>query len=87
MKASWGEQMVNSKRDVDGETMNVSKKCPYCFTYMSLKVLSCPSCKEKVGPVDKYGMASKITDYRSYFISFAASIALIVFLYYAFFKE
>ena len=79
--------MPKPKHDINEEISYVSKKCPHCFTYMPLKVLSCPACKEKVGPVDKYGMASKIPDYRSYLISIAAFVALIVFLYYAFFKE
>jgi hypothetical protein len=79
--------MAKTKHDLNEETTYVSKKCPHCFTYMPLKVLTCPACNEKVGPVDKYGMASKTPDYRSYFISFVAFIGLIIFLYYAFFKE
>jgi hypothetical protein len=54
---------------------------------MPLNVLSCPACKERVGPVDKHGMASKMPDYRSYFVSIVAFIGLLIFLYYAFFKE
>ena len=84
---SGDKKMVKSKRDPNEETTYVSKKCPHCFTYMPLNVLTCPACKEKVGPVDKYGMASKNPDFYSYFVSFVAFIALIVFLYYAFFKE
>jgi hypothetical protein len=78
--------MAKSKRDLDTESSYVTKKCPHCFTYIPLNALTCPSCKEKVGAVDKHGMASKGTDWRSYIIAFIACLVFVIYIYYAFIK-
>ena len=64
---------------------HVSKKCPNCYVHMHLDAEVCPSCKNKVGLIDKHGMATKRTDWVSYVICFLAWLALGLYIKFAFF--
>ncbi|MCG6911209.1 MAG: hypothetical protein LJE94_13945 [Deltaproteobacteria bacterium] len=62
----------------------VSKKCPHCYTHIPLKAKICPSCKNKVGLIDKHGMATRRIDWMSYIICFLAWLTLGVYIWMAF---
>ena len=78
--------MANSKQGKTTEASHVTKKCPSCYTYISLDAEICPSCKAKVGMVDKHGMASKRVDWGSYVICIVAWIGFCIYAWFAFFK-
>ena len=61
-----------------------TKKCYECFTHLPLDATVCHSCKAKVGPVDRNGIAQKPTDMKSYVIFVLALAALIAFFWKAF---
>ncbi|MBW2611787.1 MAG: hypothetical protein JRE12_05400 [Deltaproteobacteria bacterium] len=63
----------------------VSKKCPYCYVHIPLKVEICPSCKQKVGMVDRHGMATRRVEWMSYIICFLAWLTLGLYIWFAFF--
>jgi len=82
-----GDDMAKSKSDSIAEQSHITKKCPQCFSYIPLDVLTCPSCKAKVGMVDKHGMASKRTDWGSYISCLIAWAALAFYIWFAFFRS
>jgi len=82
-----GGPMAKSQRDSEAESSHITKKCPQCFTYIPLDATICPSCKAKVGGVDKHGMASKGTDWGSYLICILAWLTLAIYVWFAFFKS
>lgn len=82
-----GDGMAESKRDISPEKSYITKKCPLCFTYIPLDSLKCPSCKARVGSVDKHGMATKSTDWGSYLICFLAWAVLAIYVWFAFFRS
>ena len=63
----------------------ISKKCHSCYTYVPLEAQVCPSCKVRLGKVNRHGMAQKITDWKAYVAFFAAFAAFVIFCLYAFF--
>lgn len=65
----------------------ISKKCPECMEYMPLKVEVCPSCKLPVGRINKHGMASRKTDWKSYVVAVAAWLFFFFYVWWAFFRE
>jgi hypothetical protein len=79
--------MAKSKHDISAEQSHITKKCPQCFTYIPLDVSKCPSCKARVGRVDKHGMATSSTDWGSYLICFLAWVTLAVYIWFAFFRS
>ena len=76
---------VDKSQDEEGAF--TTKKCPQCFTYMPLEVEKCPGCSTRVGPVNKYGMASKPFDWIAYLSCFLAFLALGIYLWWAFIKD
>ena len=79
--------MAKSKHDISAEQSHITKKCPECFSYIPLNALKCPSCKIRVGEVDKHGMATKHTDWGSYLICFLAWVGLAIYIWFAFFRS
>jgi len=65
---------------------HITKKCPQCYTYIPLKAEICPSCKTRVGKVDRHGMATKRIEWTSYLICFLAWLAFGLYVFFAFFK-
>jgi hypothetical protein len=63
------------------------KRCPECFTNLSVEIKECPFCGQKVKKsIDRHGYAKKVTNWKSY-ISFLLSLAIfIAFIWWAFFK-
>ena len=58
------------------------KTCPYCSVRLSADAEECYSCKKKVGPINKYGVASKPPNYWSYVICLALWVGLYLYLRY-----
>lgn len=82
-----GGDMAKSKSDISAEQSHVIKKCPECYTYIPLDALKCPSCKARVGGVDKHGMASRHIKWGSYFICVLAWLVLVIYVWFAFFRS
>lgn len=78
--------MEKSKQEKITEKSHVTKKCPSCYTHINLDARVCPSCKSKVGMVDRHGMATKRIDWGSYFICALAWITFAVYVWFAFLK-
>lgn len=78
--------MPKTQRNANVDQSHVTKKCPECYTYIPLDATTCPSCKAKVGIVDKHGMATKGTDWVSYLICILAWLTLAVYIWFAFFR-
>ena len=71
---------------MDKETPSFStKKCYECFTHLPLDAEVCPSCKKKVGEVNKIGIATKPTDWKGYVICLLIWIGLGIFIWKGFF--
>ncbi|MBF0103038.1 MAG: hypothetical protein HQK77_19240 [Desulfobacterales bacterium] len=56
-----------------------SKRCPYCFVYLSLDAKVCYSCNHKVRNPNKYGIAKKPFDWYGFI---AAIVTWAAFGYY-----
>ena len=63
---------------------HVSKKCPYCYVHMKLEAETCPSCKRKVGMIDKHGMATRRIEWGKYIICILSWLTLAVYIKFAF---
>ena len=64
-----------------------SKKCPHCSIYLPVAATRCTSCKQKVGPPDKYGIAKKPVDVKAYIVAALSIAALGYYIWWAFLKE
>jgi len=64
----------------------VSKKCPWCLTYLPLDATVCHACKKKVGMVSRHGMAKKPVDIKSYLVAVAAIAAFVAYIWWAFYS-
>ncbi|NNG01448.1 MAG: hypothetical protein HKM93_18820 [Desulfobacteraceae bacterium] len=76
-----------AKSSSDTAKRFISKKCPNCFTYMPLKAKECTACHAKLGDVDRFGMASKPTNWHGYFVAIAAWLVFMLYVWWAFLKE
>ena len=65
------------------EASHVTKKCPSCYTHVPLDAKICPSCKSKVGMVDRHGMASRRVEWGKYIIAILAWITFGVYVWFA----
>jgi hypothetical protein len=66
---------------------HMTKKCPYCNTYLPLRATKCNICKKRVGGVDKLGFAAKPFDWSGYLVAIFFILALCVFIWWGFFRE
>ncbi len=62
----------------------VTKKCPECFTYLKLEATRCDSCKTKVGPINKYGVAKRVVNWKAYLICLIVWILLGLYIWKVF---
>ena len=76
----------DARRDEAGAA-HMTKKCPHCFIYLPLDAQRCNSCGSPVGPVNRLGLAEKVTNWRSYLAALAAILAFCGFLWWGFFME
>jgi len=65
----------------------VTKKCPECFTYLSLHIKKCPSCNTKLGDVNKLGFATRPLDWAGYLIAIISILGFCLFIWWGFFKD
>ena len=77
--------MKKSDEYIVKQEPHVSKKCPYCYVHMPLDRAVCPSCKNKVGLIDKHGMATRRVEWGSYITCFLAWLTLGLYIRFAFF--
>ena len=75
--------MVDSQ--IGDDFVHATKKCPECYTYVSLRTTKCPSCNTRLGEVEKHGMAKKTIDFKSYLIALAAVLGFALYIWWAFF--
>lgn len=62
------------------------KKCPECFTVLSIDALRCDFCNQKVGAANDIGIAKLPVDWMSYFHAFIAISAFCFFIWWVFLK-
>ncbi len=71
--------------DKNDNPAHATKKCPYCYTHLSLDAKICFSCKRKVGKVEKHGMAKIPVDWISYIVCLIAWLGFFLYIWWAFF--
>ena len=64
---------------------HITKKCPECYEYVPLDAKRCPSCKVRLGAVNKHGMAERLTNWKAYIICIALWLFLAFYVRWAFF--
>jgi hypothetical protein len=62
-----------------------TKKCPYCSVPLNLNADECFSCNQKIGKINKHGMAERPTNYWSYVICALAWAGFFFYIRWAFF--
>ncbi len=76
-----------SNKSKPGQVNYVTKKCPECYAYVKMEAEVCPYCKTKIGKVGPHGMAVRKVDWKSYLSFGVALVALVVYIWWAFFRE
>jgi hypothetical protein len=69
------------------ENHYATKKCPECFAHLPLNARVCPTCKSRVGDVDRLGFAEKPSDWQGYLIAAVCIAAFVIFVWWGFFRE
>ncbi|SCX91851.1 hypothetical protein [Desulfoluna spongiiphila] len=62
------------------------KRCPYCFTSLSLAAETCQSCHKRVGTVDRYGLAKKPINYMGYLAAVMWAGIFVGYIWFAFIR-
>lgn len=65
------------------EFIHSTKRCPECFTYVSLRETACPSCNTRLGDVEPHGMAKRLVNWKAYLYAFIAVVAAGGYCYWA----
>jgi len=66
----------------DQKAAHLTKKCPYCWTYVKIDARQCDACKRKIGEVNEYGIAKKPFNLMSYIMALIAVGSLGAFIFY-----
>ena len=66
------------------EFIHATKRCPECFTYVSLHETRCPSCNTGLGDVEPHGMAKRTIKWKTYLSAFIAVAILCGYFYWTF---
>ncbi len=64
-----------------------TKRCPYCFTPLKLESEQCIECRNKVGPVNKLGLAKKPPNYKAYSAAILWAVVLGIYIWKIFFTK
>jgi len=64
--------------------VHATKRCPECYTYVSLRTTRCPDCHTRLGEVERHGMAKRTIDWKSYVMAFIAMLAFVLYIWWAF---
>jgi hypothetical protein len=76
------------RREKDSPTTShMTKKCPECYTYLTLDAVKCHACGKRVGPIDKLGFAGKLVNLRSYLVAIVFALVLVAVFWLGFFTE
>ena len=62
------------------------KRCPYCFTSLSLDADVCIGCHKRVCEVDRYGLAKRPVNYLGYLAAVMWVVIFIVYIWFAFIR-
>ena len=73
------------KTKVDLKTFTV-KKCPYCYSHLTVTANRCDRCGKRVGPVESSGWAKKTVDWKAYIKAAIAAGLFIWFFWWAFMR-
>jgi len=82
-----GDMSAVGLKEKSGKGRSQTKKCPDCFTHLSLDATVCPYCKKKVGKVDHQGMAKKPVDWKAYLICLLCWAGFGLYMWWAFFRD
>lgn len=63
------------------------KRCPSCSVELPMDCEECPSCKQKVGKVDRLGRAKEPIDWKAYALCAFSWILFVFFVWWGFFKN
>lgn len=72
------------ENQIGEDFVHATKKCPECYTYVSLRTTKCPSCNTRLGEVEKHGMAKKTVDWNAYLLAFLAVLGFVIYIWWAF---
>ena len=61
------------------------KRCPECFAVLKLDAKTCFACGQKVGRVDKFGLARRPIDFKSYLVFLLSLLMLAGYIWKKFF--
>ena len=75
------------KEEKNDGPINLTKRCPECFNYVSLETKKCPKCKTRLGKVEKFGMAKRTVDWTAYVIALVAIVGFGLYIWWAFLRE
>jgi len=64
-----------------------TKVCPYCSTKIRANDTQCFSCKNKVGPPNRYGIAKKPVNWIGNIMAVLSGGGFIYYLYWLFFLK
>jgi hypothetical protein len=65
----------------------VVKRCPECFTNLSMSATVCPWCSQKLkNKVNKHGYAKKPIDWYAYIACFLSWVGVAIYIWWAFFR-
>ncbi len=76
-----------SKKNKKKIAIHHSKKCHNCGVHLNLKATECFSCNQKVGKVDKHGIAKKPFDWRGYLTCLVAWITFGIYFWWIFLRK
>lgn len=63
-----------------------TKRCPECFTELPSDIKRCPSCKQKLGRGNEYGLAKKPVNWANVVMCILAWAGFVVYIWWAFIK-
>jgi len=73
-------ETINKK----GKISFATKKCPICSADLQIETTTCSWCNNKVGKIDKHGIAKKPFNWLSYLICLLAWAAFFIYVWLVF---
>jgi len=78
--------MNRSDNNKSTRQSRATKRCPECFTELSLDAKICFSCNQKVGKLGKHGLAKKPFNWLSYVICILSWLGFCLYIWWAFIR-
>lgn len=63
------------------------KRCPYCYTTLRLDATFCLECKKKIGKADKFGLAKKPFNIKTYLAAILWAILFFIYIWKIFIER